>query len=167
MIAEPALCFTKTYAGIISAADYRCGPTTPWTGTESDRMSFARSDAYIIDCRPVNSDVRFLLFVKITPRKFSLAVIAIYLAAVIVCIAKAFDYAGAINFNWTLVVIALTLPWSLVSILFAWALIHGAGLEFFTFLYLAFAAINSAIFYAVCSRFRKPQRDDYFVAPPT
>jgi hypothetical protein len=40
----------------------------------------------------------------------------------------AFDFAGSINLVWTLVLIVLTLPCSLVSILFAWGLIHGAGI---------------------------------------
>jgi hypothetical protein len=73
-------------------------------------------------------------------------IIAIYLLAVVVCVFLAFDFAGAINFNWTLVLIALTLPWSMVSVIFVWGLIHGAGLEFFTFMYLTFAGLNSLIF---------------------
>jgi len=59
--------------------------------------------------------------------KLPLVIIAIYLIAVIACIFLAFDFAGAINLNWTLVLIGLTLPWSLVSIVFVWSLIHGAG----------------------------------------
>jgi hypothetical protein len=79
--------------------------------------------------------------------KLPLAAIAIYLLAVVSCIFLAFDFAGAINFNRTLALIVLTLPWSTVSIVFGWALFHGAGLEFFAFMYLAFAGLNSFIFY--------------------
>ena len=82
-------------------------------------------------------------------------IVFIYLIAVVLCISLAFDYAGAINFNWTLVLIGLTLPWSLVSVVFAWSLIHGAGLEFFTFMYLVFAGANSTIFCWLYSVFRK------------
>jgi hypothetical protein len=87
--------------------------------------------------------------------KLPFVVIAIYLLAVVVCVFLAFDFAGAINFNWTLVLIALTLPWSIVSVIFAWALIHGAGLEFFTFMYLIFAGLNSFIFYRLYSSFHR------------
>jgi hypothetical protein len=81
--------------------------------------------------------------------------------AVIACILQAFDFAGAINFNWTLVLIGLTLPpWSAVSMVFAWSLIHGAGLEFFTCMYLIFAGINSLIFYGVYSKLRKLRFSD-------
>jgi len=87
--------------------------------------------------------------------KLPFVVIAIYLLAVVVCVFQAFDFAGAINENWTLVLIALTLPWSAVSVIFAWALIHGAGLEFFSFMYLLFAGLNSLIFYKLYSYFRR------------
>ena len=83
--------------------------------------------------------------------------IAIYMLAVVVCIFLAFDFEGAIDTLWTGVLILLTLPWSLVSILFAWALIHGAGLEFFAIIYLLFASINSLIFYWLCSLPRKKE----------
>jgi hypothetical protein len=70
---------------------------------------------------------------------------AIYLIAVIVCIGLAFDYSGQIDSDWILVLLGLTLPWSIVSVLFMWALFHGAGLEFFTVVYLLFAGINAVI----------------------
>jgi hypothetical protein len=66
----------------------------------------------------------------------------IYLLAVIACIPLAFDFKGSINTTWTLILILLTLPCSLVSILLAWSLIRGAGLEFFAFLYIFFACLN-------------------------
>ena len=83
--------------------------------------------------------------------KLPIVIIGLYLMAVLLCLLRAFDYAGAINIEWTLVVIGLTLPWSLVSVLFTWSLIHGAGLEFFTFMYLLFAVVNSLLFYRLYS----------------
>jgi hypothetical protein len=56
-----------------------------------------------------------------------------------------------------MVLIALTLPWSIVSVLFAWALIHGAGLEMFTIIYLAFAGINAYIMYSMIKRWRSSE----------
>ena len=70
---------------------------------------------------------------------------AIYLLLVIACIPLAFNFKGSVDMGWTLVLIILTLPCSLVSILFAWGLIHGAGLEFFTLLYLTLAVLNVAL----------------------
>ena len=87
--------------------------------------------------------------------KLPFVVIAVYLLAVVICVFLAFDFAGRINTNWTLVLIALTLPWSLVSVIYAWALIHGAGLEFFTLMYLVFAGLNSLIFYKLYSYFHR------------
>jgi hypothetical protein len=74
--------------------------------------------------------------------KAQLTVSAIYLLAVFGCTPMAFDFSGRIDMVWTLVLIVLTLPCSLVSILFAWGLIHGAGLEFFTLLYSTLAVLN-------------------------
>jgi hypothetical protein len=87
--------------------------------------------------------------------KLPFLIIILYLGAVVLSISLAFDYEGAINTEWTLVLIALTLPWSLVSVIFAWSLIHGAGLEFFTVMYLVFAGVNASIFYWLYSVFRK------------
>ena len=88
-------------------------------------------------------------------RKLPLILIGIYLLAVVVCIFLAFDFDGAINFEWTLALIGLTLPWSLISIVFTWALIHGAGLGFFSFMYLVFAGLNSFIIYRLYSSLRR------------
>ncbi|MBK9154820.1 MAG: hypothetical protein IPM25_11490 [Chloracidobacterium sp.] len=73
---------------------------------------------------------------------------AIYFLIVLVCLLIAFDYDGYMRSSaaW-LVTVALTLPWSVVSIIFMWALFHGAGLEFFTIMYLAFAAVNAYVIY--------------------
>ena len=79
----------------------------------------------------------------------------IYLLAVIVCVLMAFDFAGSINSEWVLVLIGLTLPWSIVSVFFVWSLIHGAGLGFFTVLYLVFAGINTFILYCISAKICK------------
>ena len=66
----------------------------------------------------------------------------LYLGAVAAFIFLAFDFEGQINVNWTLALIVITLPASGISILFVWALIHGAGLQFFAVIYMGCAAIN-------------------------
>jgi hypothetical protein len=73
---------------------------------------------------------------------------AVYFLAVLVCLLIAFDYDGYMRSSsaW-LGAVVLTLPWSLVSVIFMWALFHGAGLEFFTVMYLLFAAINAYLLY--------------------
>jgi hypothetical protein len=91
--------------------------------------------------------------------KLPLAAMAVYLLAVGACIFLAFDFDGAINTNWTIVLIGITLPWSLISIVFAWALIHGAGLGFFTFMYLAFASLNAYMFYRLYSLSRRKSKN--------
>lgn len=63
----------------------------------------------------------------------------------------AFDFTGRINSDWVLVLIGLTLPWSIVSVFFMWSLFHGAGLGFFTVLYLVFGGINTFILYCISS----------------
>jgi len=72
----------------------------------------------------------------------------VYFLIVLVCLLIAFDFDGRIRSDaaW-LVAVVLTLPWSLVSVIFMWALIHGAGLEFFTVMYLTFAATNAYLLY--------------------
>lgn len=47
---------------------------------------------------------------SISKRQWTVTIIAIYLLAVVVTIFFAFDFKGAINFEWTLVLIGLTLP---------------------------------------------------------
>src|SRR5688572_6926872 len=68
-----------------------------------------------------------------------------YSLVVLVLVLLAFDFDGRIRLGWTGVLIIATLPWSVVSIFFAWALIHGAGLEFYSFVYLTFGAINGQL----------------------
>ncbi|HEX8250251.1 MAG TPA: hypothetical protein VF599_18910 [Pyrinomonadaceae bacterium] len=83
--------------------------------------------------------------------------IAIYLIAVIACIYLAFNFKGSINSEWTMVLMALTLPWSIISVVFMWALVHGAGLGFFAVMYFSFAIINSFFIYKL---FGAPQPDE-------
>ena len=51
---------------------------------------------------------------NLSKRKSIITIIAVYLLAIILCMLFAFDFAGTINFNMTLMLIGLTLPWSLV-----------------------------------------------------
>ena len=73
----------------------------------------------------------------------------IYFIFVIICILLAFDYKGSLNSDWWLILSALTLPWSLIGFIFIWALIHGAGLELFTIMYLFFASINVVLIHRI------------------
>lgn len=79
----------------------------------------------------------------------------VYMIAVISCIPLAFDYIGRVDSTWLLVLIVLTLPWSLVSLIFAWSLFHGAGLEFFTVMYVVFGVINATLMYLICRALRR------------
>ena len=90
-------------------------------------------------------------------KKLQIAVSIVYLLAVIACLLLAFDFQGEVNLNWAFALIALTLPCSAITIVFAWGLIHGAGLEFFTFLYLLCAGFNVYCFNAILNRLRKPK----------
>jgi hypothetical protein len=102
-------------------------------------------------------------------RFLKLVIPAVYLLAVCVCIALAFDFSGSIDTTWTGVLIILTLPWSIVSILFAWALIHGAGLGFFATMYLFFAGLNATALYFLFRLFggQKNGGDDpVYESPP-
>ena len=94
---------------------------------------------------------------KILKSKFPVIVVLLYLLAVGICLFMGFNFEGSINPFWMLGLIVLTLPWSIVSIIFSWALIHGAGLEFFAVMYLIFAGINSLLIYWFCSSLRKRQ----------
>ena len=76
-------------------------------------------------------------------RKWPLIVSILYLVAVFVLVFLAFDFTGRIHFNMLLALIALTLPWSMVSVIFMWALMHGAGLGFFAVMYAAFGFLNA------------------------
>jgi hypothetical protein len=72
-------------------------------------------------------------------------VILVYLALVSVSIGFAFIGRETVDTTWLLVVIGLTLPWSVVTFFLMWALIHGAGLPFFALLSFFFAVLNCFI----------------------
>jgi hypothetical protein len=72
-----------------------------------------------------------------------------YMAAVVAGLVLAFDFDGRVDMSWWLALFVLTLPWSFVSILFMWALIHETGLGFFTMMYLIFGALNAFIIYRI------------------
>jgi hypothetical protein len=78
-----------------------------------------------------------------------------YFVAVLILIFLAFDFDGDVRLVWLLLLLALTLPWSVVSLLFAWALMHGAGLGMFAVMYAAFASINAFIVRYLWSAFRR------------
>lgn len=86
--------------------------------------------------------------------KFPVIIPAVYMVAVVVSIVLAFDYSGRVS-GWLFVLFGLTLPWSLVMVLFMWALVHGSGLEVFTVFFLLFGGINTLILYRVCSAIRR------------
>jgi hypothetical protein len=105
---------------------------------------------------------RVLRFMTIPASKLPLIIIVGYLLIVVICIfcaADNFDLAGANDFDWTLALIGLTLPWSQLSIIFARPLSRGARFEFFAFLYLAFASLNSYIFHRLYSSFRTKSKE--------
>ena len=67
------------------------------------------------------------------------AALVLYAAAVLLCTILVVGY-GDLNFVGA--TIALTLPWSLVTIPFRWTLIHGASLWLFWLVYLGGGAVN-------------------------
>ena len=92
--------------------------------------------------------VRLLTVIR-AMRRLPAIVTTHYCLIVLACISLAFDYAGAVDVLWLVGLMALTLPWSLVSLWFAWELLHGAGLWLFTLMYLVFAGVNAVILYHV------------------
>lgn len=58
-----------------------------------------------------------------------------YIAGVFALIILAFDFGGSVSSPWISVLIASTLPLSVVSLLGTWSLIHGAQLEGFAVFY--------------------------------
>ena len=70
--------------------------------------------------------------------------ILIYVVAVVVCTVRVLGYSDS---DWLLILIVLTLPWSLLSVVFIWSLIHGASLVLFWAIYLGGGALNAFIFH--------------------
>ena len=67
----------------------------------------------------------------------------VYAVAVIICLSLAFDFDGRVNGTWTLILFWLTLPWSVVMMVFAWPIFHGARLESFAVLFLGLGGLNA------------------------
>jgi hypothetical protein len=87
--------------------------------------------------------------------KICLVTIAVYMTAVIICIFQGFNFEGSIEGGWIAVLLIITFPWSMITIPFMWALIHGAGLELYAVIYVFFAIINSYLIYKMFA-FKKP-----------
>lgn len=87
----------------------------------------------------------------------------LYFVAVLVCIFLAFDFDGRTNSAW-FVLVLLTLPWSIVSLFFMWAIMHGAGLEFFAVMYLTFGAVNTWLLYLLFGTLTA--KKDLSIKPP-
>ena len=86
-----------------------------------------------------------------------MAAVVLYAATVFVCTIRVVGYTDA---DWLLPLIALTLPWSLISLFFIWSLIHGASLWFFWVLYLGAGALNAFLFYRYLPRaYARPRGD--------
>jgi len=75
--------------------------------------------------------------------------ILVYAAAVLFCAIRGVGYADG---DWLLVLLALTFPWSLISVVFIWSLIHGASLWFFWLVYLGGGAANALLIYRYAPR---------------
>ena len=71
--------------------------------------------------------------------KLEAAALALYGAAVLLCTILVVGYRD-VEFLGALV--ALTLPWSLITLAFIWSLIHGASLWLFWLVYLGGGAAN-------------------------
>jgi hypothetical protein len=78
-----------------------------------------------------------------------------YFASVVISILFAFNFSGSINVVATLILLIITLPWSIISVPFVWALIHGAGLDFFTVLFLIFGGVNAFLLNLILNQCRK------------
>ena len=76
-------------------------------------------------------------------------------------IAKRVLAAGVLAYgdnDWLILLIVLTLPWSAVSLVFMWSLMHGASLGFFWVLYLGGGAVNAFMFYRYLPRLSRSWR---------
>ena len=67
------------------------------------------------------------------------AALALYAATVLLCTILVVGFGDG---NWLGALIALTLPWSLVTLAFLWSLAHGASLWLFWLVYLGGGAAN-------------------------
>ena len=74
---------------------------------------------------------------------------AVYLILVGLCIYLAFDFDGKTDGLFWLILLLMTYPWSIVTLFFSWALMHGAGLEIFSMLYFLCGLLNSYLIYLI------------------
>jgi hypothetical protein len=66
----------------------------------------------------------------------------IYLHVVIVCIVLALILKAITHLSWAIMLTALTLPFSLLSLFFVRWLTQGARLELFALMYVVYAGLN-------------------------
>jgi hypothetical protein len=78
----------------------------------------------------------------------AIAVLA-YGAAVFFCAIRAVGYGDG---DCLMALLALTLPWSLISVPFLWSWGHGASLWFFWLVYLGGGAANAFLIYRYAPR---------------
>ena len=71
-------------------------------------------------------------------------ILVIYAAAVILLTTRVLVYSDS---DWLLLLVVLTLPWSLVCVVFLWSLIHGAGFWLFWLVFLGGGAANAFLSY--------------------
>ena len=67
------------------------------------------------------------------------AALALYTATVLLCTILVVGFGDG---NWLGALIALTLPWSLITVAFIWPLAHGASLWLFWLVYIGGGAAN-------------------------
>ena len=71
----------------------------------------------------------------------------VYLLLILVaCTILSLNISGTVDIVLVIILFFLTFPWSLVTILFLWALLHEAGLGILSYLYFLFAIINVILF---------------------
>jgi hypothetical protein len=83
------------------------------------------------------------------PKPALTMMVVIYAAAVLLLAIRMLVYSDG---DWLLVLIVLTLPWSLVAVVFLWSLIHGANLGLFWLVFLGGGVANAFFFYRYLPR---------------
>ena len=78
----------------------------------------------------------------------------LYLAAIVALIVAAFDFAGSVEMRWVLVLIAVTLPGSLLAWLGLWSLVHGTDLGCFAFYFFICGVLNIWLMSAIVRKLR-------------
>jgi hypothetical protein len=83
------------------------------------------------------------------PKPALTTMVLIYAGAVLLLTIRVLGYSDS---DWLLLLIALTLPWSLVCVVFLWSLIHGASLWLFWLVFLGGGAANAFFSYRYLPR---------------